>query len=70
MRRRETLWQARKWSLLLIAWAVIALPIVLYLQFSHPDMTRTRLFLEYWPIWTALIVSGLALSIARGWFEY
>jgi len=55
--------------MLTIAWAIVVIPIMAYLAFSNPDMTRTRLFLTYWPLFTVCIIIGLALSALRGWFE-
>jgi len=63
------IWHSRKWSMLTIAWAIVVIPIMAYLAFSNPDMTRTRLFLTYWPLFTVCIIIGLALSALRGWFE-
>lgn len=66
---RRRLWRDRKWSILTIVWAVVVVPIALYLAFTNPDMTRTRLFLTYWPVYTIIITTGIGISILRGWFE-
>ena len=35
--------------LCVIVFAVLSLYLIAY-QFSHPDMTETRLFIENWPV--------------------
>lgn len=40
---------------------IVLLAVVeLGLRFTHPEMTETRLFLEFW--WVHLIVSGVGLA--------
>lgn len=63
------LWAKRKWSMLILVWAGVVIPVALYLTFTNPDMTRTRLFLTYWQVWTAAIVIGVVLHALKGWHE-
>jgi hypothetical protein len=30
---------------------LVALAIALVVRFTHPELTETQLFLEYWPYW-------------------
>jgi len=52
-----------------IAWLLFALIVigvvhVAVLQFQHPDMTPTRLFLTFWPTYAVyLVASGLLLWV-------
>lgn len=49
-----------------IVWVLIALigmALTLGAAFSHPEMTGTRLFLEYWPVWLGLISLYLLVAI-------
>ena len=40
-------------GLRILAWAflVAAVAVTLGLRFRHPDLSETRLFLAFWPIW-------------------
>ena len=48
---------------LFVMLATVSIPI----RFTHPEMTETQLFLEFWPVWAAcfLIVAGIAWAIER-----
>jgi protein-S-isoprenylcysteine O-methyltransferase Ste14 len=51
--------------IMLIASAVITV-ITVVVRFSNPDMTETRLFIAFWPLWIALCVVAIgAALIAR-----
>lgn len=36
--------------------ALVTAMIFMVLRFQNPDMTETRLFLEYWPVMVPLII--------------
>lgn len=49
------------------AWGALATSVCVFTvaQFAHPDMTPTRLLLEYWPVATTMAISVLALAVTE-----
>ena len=41
-----------------IVGGIVIVVIVFYIRFTHIDMTETRLFVEFWPIWVAMLIFG------------
>lgn len=36
------------------------------IRLKNPDMTETRLLIEFWPYWTGVVLVILALSLING----
>lgn len=59
------------WGLLIVS-TLFGAGAVIYLRFANIDMTETRLFVEFWPVWIgagAGMLSGLALAEGRKWWS-
>ena len=39
-------------------WTLVLFGIGVYLAFTHPDMTRTRLLLNYWYVYVPAVLLG------------
>lgn len=37
--------------------------VIVYIKFTNIDMTETRLFLEFWPIWVSIIIFWLLFGL-------
>ena len=35
---------------------ISTLPISVYIRFSHPELTETQLFVEFWRVWVTCVV--------------
>lgn len=53
-------------TILLAAAAVVGIYSGLVLRFANPDMTSTRLLLEFWPFYVATLVLIFGGLLVRG----
>ena len=49
--------------ILATAFAIFFFIAVIYTQFANPDMTETRLFLTYWPLYTVCLVGAAVFGL-------
>jgi hypothetical protein len=55
----------REWIELigLILFTILLMGVIGYTRFANPDMTETRLFMTYWPIYTILMVGAVVFGV-------
>jgi len=52
-------WKEWSFKALALILSLASLIVILYVRFSNPDLTETRLFLTFWPLWLIIIIALL-----------
>lgn len=42
-----------------LIWSLLTGITIIYIHLANPDMTETRLFLNFWWVWIIIIVAGI-----------